>query len=161
MIVLCLQRGEAMKTLFVGILSSVIGGFALMIIWTYFGEPIFISLPYSFSPVSGDYVASYPDRPGWPSESIHIEQLGSKISGKFQEPEKREEYDLTGRVTSSRMVTYQFTPRNTRINDYGVGLIKIDKQGEGGSGYVLYLSDGEAKPVPVRVTVKAVKKPGK
>lgn len=143
-------------TFLIGLFIGVLGSFLATLLWAYLGEPVFFNLSYGIRPISGDYIASYPDNPDWGDESVNIKQLGSRIYGEFKEPTKREKYKVTGQVISSTMAAYQFKPKNKKLNDYGVGFIRIAKEGDGGSGYVLYLSDTDEKPIPVRIKIKSV-----
>ena len=144
-----------MDNLLIGLGVGVLGSLIAAFVWMYFGKPIIFSLTYGFPPVAGEYIASYPDNPEWGPESISIKQLGPRISGKFKEPEKQEEYSISGSVISSRMITYQFFPKNKKLNDYGVGLIKLGKDGDSGKGYVLFLSDIDEAPAVGRIIVKS------
>jgi hypothetical protein len=145
-----------MKKFISGVISGSIGSLLIYVLITFFVEPLRFNLSYGFTPVSGKYLSSYPDHPNWKSEPITVNQFGFKIYGDFFSPEDKEHYDFTGNVTSSRLITYQFSPKNKRLNDYGAGLIKLNKNGGTGEGYVLFLSEKSERPKPIRIIIKKI-----
>ena len=145
-----------MKKFILGIISGAIGSLLIYFLITFFVEPLRFSFSYGFPPVSGKYLSSYPDHPDWKPEPATVHQFGFKIYGDFYSPEENEHYDFTGNVTSSRLITYQFSPKNKKLNDYGTGLIKLNKNGDIGEGYVLFLSEKSERPQPIRIIIKKV-----
>ena len=145
-----------MKKFFGGIIAGLLGSFLFYVLITFFIEPMRFSLSYGFPPVSGKYMSSYPDNPDWKREPVNVSQIGFIIYGDFLDPENSEHYSLIGNITSSRIISYQFRPTNTRLNDYGTGLIRLDKNGDGGEGYILFLSEESERPAPVRIIVRRV-----
>lgn len=107
-------------------------------------------------PVGGNYLVSYPDHPDWKTEPVKVHQIGFYIKGDFNTPQDNESYEFTGNVTASRIISYQFRPKNTRLNEYGAGLIKMNQNGKEGDGYVLFLSEENERPVPVKLVIKLI-----
>lgn len=145
-----------MKKFISGIISGAIGSLLIYILITFFVEPLRFNLSYGFTPVSGKYLSSYPDHSNWKPELVTVSQLGFKIYGDFFSQEENEHYDFTGNVTSSRLIIYQFSPKNKRLNDYGTGLIRLNKNGDIGEGYVLFLSEKSERPKAIRIIIKKI-----
>jgi hypothetical protein len=142
-----------MTNILIGLVIGVAGSLLATVLWVYLFDPIKFSISYGFTPVSGKYESIYPDYPEWAPESIQIRQIGFHISGELEDTETKEKYLISGKV-ASRIVTYLVRPKDGRLNEYSAGLIRLNQNGNGGKGYVVYLTEDKELPVPVRVVLR-------
>ena len=139
------------------ILGFVFGAIVCLLIYvatTFFVEPLKGRFSFAYPAVAGKYVSFYPDLHDRTPELINVNQLGFKIYGDYYSPDERVQYDLTGNVTSSGLISYQFSPKDKLLNDHGTALIKLDRKGDSGEGYVLFFSEKSERTQPIRIIVK-------
>jgi hypothetical protein len=143
-------------------LSSVISGLivaAIMGIASYAFKAFFFDgsrLSFGSSPrVAGTYKSEYFDAPAdWGAETVTIRQFGKRIWGTILDDSSPDAVKFSGTVTPSRIIRYTFQPFDRTRNDYGVGLLKLDKYGTQASGLVLFLDDNNENPIATRLLVK-------
>ena len=144
-----------MVDIMIGLCIGVTGSLLATILWYYLFDPIKCSFSYSFTPVSGIYKSSYPDHPDWPPEIINVKQLGFHIKGEMEDSETKEKYIISGK-TVSRVVTYIVRPQNRRLNEYSAGLVRMKQDGKNVEGYVVYLTEDNELPEPVKVVLTKI-----
>ena len=74
-----------------------------------------------------------------------------KFLGIITESDTGIEYDFVGNVTRTRLITWQFKPKDKNINNYGTGLLKLSKHGNTDEGHILIVSEEDDKPKSVQM----------
>lgn len=103
--------------------------------------------------IAGTYLSQYPDNPSW-GETITVKQHGKRLSGTISENNENYTVKFKGLITPSRVIKYYFSPDDSSKNDWGVGLLKLDKYGKQASGYVIFLDDNNETPAVVKIILK-------
>jgi hypothetical protein len=131
------------------ILSAIIAPIIVEIVKNYISNGFVIQLT-GVPNVKGRYKAIYPDNI-FPSETVMLKQFGSMISGTIDDHKLKDSYTLKGFVTTSRLISYQFTPKNRNNNNYGTCLLRLDRKGKCPKGYITYIAatDNELKTISV------------
>lgn len=105
--------------------------------------------------IAGKYLSEYFDAPSdWVGETIVVKQFGRKIWGTISDNDSNYIVKFTGTVTPSRVIKYTFRPSDAAKNDYGVGLLRLDKYGEKATGLVLFLDDDKESPVATQISIR-------
>jgi len=108
--------------------------------------------------VAGSYLSEYFDAPSeWVGETIEVKQFGRKIWGTISDNDSSYSVNFKGVVTPSRVIKYTFRPDDSSKNDYGVGLLRLDKYGEGATGLVLFLDDDKETPAAIQIKIRKKK----
>lgn len=140
---------EIIKTIILPICTGIISGLIVYIIqkyFTFFGSISFLGYPK----IGKSWIGEFPDGDFEP-ENIKVKQFGSRISGIITESDTGIEYDFIGNVTRTRLVTWQFKPKDKNINNYGTGLLKLSKHSNTAEGHLLIVGDEDDKPKSVQV----------
>lgn len=138
-----------MKNIFLPICTGITSGLIVYIIqkyFTFFGSISFLGYPK----IGDSWIAEFPDGDFKP-ENIKVKQFGSRISGIITESDTGIEYDFVGNVTRTRLITWQFKPKDKNINNYGTGLLKLSKHGNTAEGHLLIVSAEDDKPKSVQM----------
>lgn len=140
---------EIIKIIILPIFAGIISGLIVYIIqkyFTFFGSISFLGYPK----IGKSWIAEFPDGDFEP-ESIKVKQFGSRIFGVITEFDTGIEYDFIGNVTRTRLVTWQFKPKDKNINNYGTGLLKLSKHGDRAEGHLLIVGDEDDKSRSVKI----------
>ena len=138
-----------MNNIFLPIFTGIASGLIVYIIqkyFTFFGSISFLGYPR----IGKCWIAEFPDGSFEP-ENVKVKQFGSRISGIITESDTGIEYDFVGNVTRTRLITWQFKPKDKNINNYGTGLLKLSKHGNTDEGHILIVSEEDDKPKSVQM----------
>jgi len=142
-----------LQNLVTGILVAAVTGIIGYILKALFildGKFVFGSTPQ----IAGTYLSKYINAPSdWVGETIEIKQFGRKIWGTISDNDTTYVVKSTGTVTPSRVIKYTFRPADASKNDYGVGLLRLDKYGNKATGLVLFLDDDNENPAAIQLMI--------
>jgi hypothetical protein len=145
------------QNLVTGLIVAAATGVVGYLIKTFFildGKVVLGSSPN----VAGSYLSEYFDAPSeWVGETIEVKQFGRKIWGTISDNDSNYSVNFKGMVTPSRIIKYTFRPNDNDKNDYGVGLLRLDKYGEAATGLVLFLDEEKETPAAIQIKIRKKK----
>jgi len=105
--------------------------------------------------LSGGWKVVYPNKE-YPDETVRIQQNGSEFTGELHDS-TASVYEIKGKVTSSRHVSYTVRSTNPKSSYFGIGLMRLSQEADSAEGFVVHLDEKTELPKTTRVRILETK----